>query len=71
MKRLKFILAALAALADTLAVMDLKGIADLMPNEWAAWVAGIPSAAAVIVHLMQALNAQLAKWEQDFNKDLP
>ena len=57
MKRVQHILAALAATADSIAILDLKGVLPLLPEGWAVWVAGIPTAAAVVVHLIQAVRS--------------
>jgi len=54
MTRAKQILAGLIAAADSIAILDLKGVVDLLPDGWAIWVAGVPTMAAAVVHLAQA-----------------
>lgn len=65
MKRAKAIFAAIAATAATLAGLDLTGIIPVMPASVAKWLVIIPSGAAVIVHLAEALKLQLDKIERD------
>jgi hypothetical protein len=60
--RIKSFLAAIAALAATLAALDLTGIIALMPQEVAKWVVIVPSAAAAVVHFAQSLRENLDKY---------
>lgn len=59
MKKLKAALAVVAALAATLAGLDLTGIIAVMPPEVAKVLVVVPSAAAVVVHLVGAFNRAL------------
>jgi hypothetical protein len=61
MTRLKSILAAVAAMAATLAGLALACLTALLPPEVAKWLVVIPSAAAVVVHLAQGIRADLDK----------
>jgi hypothetical protein len=59
MKKLKAVLAVVAALAATLAGLDLTGIIAVMPPEVAKVLVIVPSAAAVVVHAVAAFNKAL------------
>ena len=63
MKRLRNWLAAAAALGESLAILDLKGALPLLPDGWAVWVAGVPTAAALVVHVVKAFEDSLGKLE--------
>jgi hypothetical protein len=71
MNRLKAILAALAALAATVAGLDLTGITSLLPPDAARALVIIPSAAAVIAHLVSAIGLQFEKAKADIDKIVP
>lgn len=66
MKTLKAVLAAVAALAATLAGLDLTGIIAVMPAEWAKVLVVVPSAAAVIAHVVQALRKAIEAEDAKF-----
>lgn len=61
MKHLRNWLAVTAALGESLAILDLKGVLPLLPEGWAYWVAGVPTVAALIVHLVKTFNDHLGK----------
>ena len=63
MKMLRNWLAATAALGESLAILDLKGVMPLLPEGWAVWVAGVPTFAALIVHVAKGLGDSLGKLE--------
>ena len=71
MKRIQVILAAIAAIAATVAGLDLTGFVTVLPPEMAKWLVIIPSAAAAIVHLTQAVKLQLDKIGEDIDKMIP
>lgn len=71
MNRLKAILAAIAALAATVAGLDLTGIVSVLPPDAARALVVIPSAAAVVVHLIAAITLQLEKFKADIDKIIP
>lgn len=71
MKRIQLILAAIAAIAATIAGLDLTGFVTVLPPEMAKWLVIIPSAAAAIVHVAQAMKLQLKKIEEDIDKLIP
>jgi len=58
-------LAAAAALGESLAILDLKGVMPLLPEGWAVWVAGVPTLAALVVHVVKALGDSLKKLETE------
>jgi hypothetical protein len=64
-KRLRNWLAAAAALGESLAILDLKGALPLLPDGWAVWVAGVPTAAALVVHVVKAFEDSLGKLEDE------
>lgn len=59
MKTLKAVLAVLAALAATLAGLDVSGFIALMPPDVAKVLVIVPSAAAVVVHLIEGFRKNL------------
>jgi hypothetical protein len=63
-KRLRNWLAAAAALGESLAILDLKGVMPLLPEGWAVWVAGVPTFAALIVHVVKAFGDSLGRLEE-------
>lgn len=71
MKQAKAILGAIAATAATIAGLDVGGLISVMPPDLAKWLVIIPSAAAVIVHVVEAAKLQLSKIEQDLDQDFP
>lgn len=71
MNRLKAILAALAVLAATSAGLDLTGIVSVLPPDVARVLVVIPSAAAVMVHLITATNLQIAKIKEGADRTMP
>lgn len=71
MKRIQLILAAIAAIAATIAGLDLTGFVTVLPPEMAKWLVIIPSAAAAIVHIVQAVKLQLEKIGEDIDKLIP
>lgn len=62
MKRVKAITAAIAAVAATVAGLDLTGFTSFLPPEAAKWLVIIPSGAAAVVHLIEAIQLELAKF---------
>jgi hypothetical protein len=54
-------LAAAAALGESLAILDLKGVMPLLPEGWAVWVAGVPTFAALVVHVVKAFDDSLGR----------
>ena len=67
-KRLRSWLAAAAALGESLAILDLKGVMPLLPEGWAVWVAGVPTFAALVVHVVKAFGDSLGKLEGEDNR---
>jgi hypothetical protein len=59
MKTLKAVLAVVAALAATLAGLDVSGFIALMPPDLAKVLVIVPSAAAVVVHLIEGFRKNL------------
>jgi hypothetical protein len=65
MKRIQLILAAIAAIAATIAGLDLTGFVAVLPPEMAKWLVIVPSGAAAIVHIAQTVKLELAKLEEN------
>jgi hypothetical protein len=55
MTKLKSILSAIAAAAATVAGLDVNGFIAVLPPEAAKWLVIIPSGAAVVVHIVEAI----------------
>lgn len=69
MKRIQLILAAIAAIAATVAGLDLTGFVTVLPPELAKWLVIIPSAAAAVVHIVQSVKLELEKVEEGTKSD--
>lgn len=69
MKTTKAILAAIAAIAATIAGLDVSGFVSLLPASLATWLVIVPSAAAAIVHIAEAIDRTLTTQTSDPNED--
>jgi hypothetical protein len=63
-KTIKAVLATVAAIAATVAGLDVTGFVSVLPPDLAAWLVIAPSAAAAILHAAEALQANLRYQEE-------
>ena len=63
-ERTKQILIGVVALAELIAILDLRGTVDVLPPKVAAAVAGIITAAAAVAHIGKGLLGDTKKADE-------